>query len=1775
MAWLDSVNVERPGVSGPRRRLLSAQRDVFRVTSPEDAGGDAGPEADRRAARGESEESEGGYVAVTEMRLPRFSPQEGSLTQAVARDGTGHRTHTPSDRVPSGRRSRDPAAPNAQTERRQWTKASEQRRRGGEDADEDVLRWEKDETATGGEREREERRDRTEAAGKPGAAEAAPRREVRPTIRTGSGRGGDGGKKQAKGGPEGQEEKDSYFEKTTHARDPCPEKWRRRNTDAQDFGSQTLPQNIHTGDSYSEKLPQQNIHTEDFYSEKLPEQIQTEGSYSEKLPEQIPTEDSYSEMLPQQNIHTEDFYSEKLSEQIQTEGSYSEKLPEQTHNEDSYSENLPQKNIHIEDSYSEKLPQQNIHTEDFYSEKFPEQIQTEGSYSEKLPEQTHNEDSYSENLPQKNIHIEDSYSEKLPQQNIHTEDFYSETLPEQIQTEGSYSEKLPEQIPTEDSYSEKLPQQNIHTEDFYSEKLPEQIQTEGSYSEKLPEQIPTEDSYSEMLPQQNIHTEDFYSEKLPEQIQTEGSYSEKLPEQTHNEDSYSENLPQQNIHNEDFYSEKLPEQIHAEDFCSEKLPVQNIHNEDFHSETVQTKIHTEGSYCEKLPEQIQQMHSLAEDSYFEDGLAPVSIAARTKDSYCERKWQHGESYQSLASFQSGFSRMLLRSGVIALPGSRDRSGRALLTVDAGNGAVWSRPECRRGELLRLMLYYASTLSAADAPAVTALVDARRAAPAPALLAALEAVQEELPNRLRSVLVLIDRDADAPVRVDKRTQVEVLTSLECLAERVDLDQLPGEFGGSFRFSHSSWLAFRYRVEQLTNQCEDVIQLLRKNVDIMEDTRLPDTRQDAERQLSGYRALMSGVLGDGRLARLQREGGTSLSLLRRDGEGEGGPAAAAAADAVSHLYERADELLHRLVAVNNGRTRQLNFIRDFWAAADAFAQVRAWMEGEGELRLRSLGRPDGSPEALRRKRRDFRDFCSSARARCEEGEVLLRGLDRWRHVWTSDLRGYEVRVGSMRARLREFSRRVDAAGRQIDKAVALYRFLDHAYGWAIKSRHRLAAIAVERNMSPEQCRAAIGSLEEHGRHYPPIPEAAFQEMKALADELRDERGLRQLSFARATCREARATFDKKMADARSARDSARERRSRLSAASAETLSGAGDAARSPPEAGPPSAPVDPRRGPLLWRLFGGDPARPRLHSSAGSTPCSFPRLLRKTQSFDCPAAAGQKACRSGPPARALGEPARRGNTGVFIRGLEVSSTECAERNPRPRPEVRAGHGRRGPGTPGTPAAPESHSAEGRGGGRKLRHIVEEMVTTERKYVRSLRYVIDHYFPEMEREDLPQDLRGKRFVVFGNLEKLLDFHSQFFLKELEACWKHPLRVSQCFLRHQEQFSLYALYSKNKPKSDALLANHGLAFFKRKQRELADKMDLCSYLLKPVQRMSKYALLLDDLIKEVGAAQEAELTSLQKAVAMVKFQLRHGNDLLAMDAIRHCDVNLKEQGQLLRQDQFTVWTGRRKCERRVFLFDELLLLSKAKKMDGRLDIFVYKHSFKTADLGLTESRGDDGLCFAIWFRRRTSKNQTLTLQAASADVKRAWTHELTRILWTQATRNKEARLKEMLSMGVGNKPYLDIRPSAAAISDRAVHYITGTRGARTRASIAVSASDRADPFKRVAPTSDPSSSSLLGSLNLHVFHHEPPGGAAVPAAGDAAFGTSPCIEEDEREHETASQPSMTTESSGSSSRRLSGSTGSDSGCASSSRLPDPSSASSSRSSRKPESSRARTLPI
>ena len=91
-------------------------------------------------------------------------------------------------------------------------------------------------------------------------------------------------------------------------------------------------------------------------------------------------------------------------------------------------------------------------------------------------------------------------------------------------------------------------------------------------------------------------------------------------------------------------------------------------------------------------------------------------------------------------------------------------------------------------------------------------------------------------------------------------------------------------------------------------------------------------------------------------------------------------------------------------------------------------------------------------------------------------------------------------------------------------------------------------------------------------------------------------------------------------------------------------------------------------------------------------------------------------------------------------------------------------------------------------------------------------------------------------------------------------------------------------------LVRPHGLSsllWSQVKQLSLGDRLDLASYLLKPIQRMSKYALLLKDLLKQLSPAEEEGFNALQAANHMISFQLRHGNDLLAMDAIRLCDVS------------------------------------------------------------------------------------------------------------------------------------------------------------------------------------------------------------------------------------------------------------------------------------------------
>lgn len=78
------------------------------------------------------------------------------------------------------------------------------------------------------------------------------------------------------------------------------------------------------------------------------------------------------------------------------------------------------------------------------------------------------------------------------------------------------------------------------------------------------------------------------------------------------------------------------------------------------------------------------------------------------------------------------------------------------------------------------------------------------------------------------------------------------------------------------------------------------------------------------------------------------------------------------------------------------------------------------------------------------------------------------------------------------------------------------------------------------------------------------------------------------------------------------------------------------------------------------------------------------------------------------------------------------------------------------------------------------MSEIIQTERDYVTALQFITDHYVPELQRDDVPQVLRGKGSVIFGNLEKIYQFHNQCFLAHLEMCESQPFLVGQYFLQY-----------------------------------------------------------------------------------------------------------------------------------------------------------------------------------------------------------------------------------------------------------------------------------------------------------------------------------------------------------------------------------------------------------
>ncbi|XP_050362129.1 uncharacterized protein LOC126781279 isoform X1 [Nymphalis io] len=343
------------------------------------------------------------------------------------------------------------------------------------------------------------------------------------------------------------------------------------------------------------------------------------------------------------------------------------------------------------------------------------------------------------------------------------------------------------------------------------------------------------------------------------------------------------------------------------------------------------------------------------------------------------------------------------------------------------------------------------------------------------------------------------------------------------------------------------------------------------------------------------------------------------------------------------------------------------------------------------------------------------------------------------------------------------------------------------------------------------------------------------------------------------------------------------------------------------------------------------------------------------------------------------------------------------------------------------------------RRLMERVNELLHTENVYVERLRHVVEDYIPVLMKEDIPPTLKGMKADIFANIERICRFHGEEFLPALRDCENDLRKLGQCFRRFEPRFNMYVMYSRNNKRATRLVFENK-QFFQERQLELGDRLDLSSYLLEPVQRIPRYKLFLDDLVKtymnyenercesdsrisklsvdsdetggsngESSDADETPLESLKLAKTMIECVLTAVDGIMALENITDCPphLNLLNQGRLLRQNEFYAMDNarRRRQLMRIFLFDKLVLITAVYRKQLTVEFFIYKDHIPVDDLGIT-AKEHDQYKFSIWYRKRNLKSYKLETRDSS--IRNVWVEEITSLLWEQAMQKKELLLQQ-----------------------------------------------------------------------------------------------------------------------------------------------------------------------
>lgn len=232
-----------------------------------------------------------------------------------------------------------------------------------------------------------------------------------------------------------------------------------------------------------------------------------------------------------------------------------------------------------------------------------------------------------------------------------------------------------------------------------------------------------------------------------------------------------------------------------------------------------------------------------------------------------------------------------------------------------------------------------------------------------------------------------------------------------------------------------------------------------------------------------------------------------------------------------------------------------------------------------------------------------------------------------------------------------------------------------------------------------------------------------------------------------------------------------------------------------------------------------------------------------------------------------------------------------------------------------------------------IIKEFVATERKYVHDLE-ILEKYRKQLLESNLITT--EELYMLFPNLSDAIDFQRRFLVSlEINALIDAPKqRIGALFMHSKSFFKLYEPWSIGQNAAINFLSSQ-LEKMLRTDFVIRNKMELQSFLYKPVQRLCRYPLLLKELLQasqDAGNSKELEVAlKISKDIARsINENQRRTENHEVVKKLYGRVVNWKgyriaKFGELLYFDKVFISTnGTSEPEREfeVYLFEKIIIL-------------------------------------------------------------------------------------------------------------------------------------------------------------------------------------------------------------------------------------------------------------